>query len=160
MSKEIILKEVIKPKENHIIFKNKPHILEGGTFVDDRGVLKFVNQFDFYGVKRFYNVTNISSRMIRAWHGHEIEGKLFLVVSGTFLVGTVNMETEELNKYILSDHGNPRMLWVPPGYANGFMNLTEKNNLMIFSTASMEETKNDDIRFPYDKWNIWEEDYR
>ena len=33
-------------------------------------------------------------------------------------------------------------------------------NTKIFSTSDLKDSLNDDIRFPYDKWNIWEEDYR
>ena len=36
----------------------KCKVLNGGIFVDDRGPLRFVNEFNFEGVKRFYQVEN------------------------------------------------------------------------------------------------------
>ena len=49
--------------------------VEGGLFADDRGFLRFVNNFDFSQVKRFYQVENHSAGFIRAWHGHKKEKK-------------------------------------------------------------------------------------
>ena len=134
-------------------------ILNGGIAVDDRGSLRFVNDFDFKDVKRFYQVENHRQGFIRAWHGHKKEGKYVYVVNGSALVGIVNMETEEINKFVLSDK-QPKILWIPPGNYNGFKSLEENTQIIFFSTTTLEESKGDDIRQPYDKWNIWEEDYR
>ena len=35
-------------------------VLNGGVFTDDRGESRFVNDFDFKNVKRFYQVENHS----------------------------------------------------------------------------------------------------
>jgi dTDP-4-dehydrorhamnose 3,5-epimerase len=138
---------------------NKPTLIKGGTSVDDRGNLKFINDFNFANVKRFYQVENHNINFIRAWHGHNNEGKYVYVSSGTALVGAVNLETEEISKFILSSKC-PSVLWIPPGYANGFKNLEQNTSIMFFSTSSLEESHGDDIRFDYDKWNIWNEEYR
>lgn len=134
-------------------------ILNGGISVDDRGSVKFVNDFNFEGVKRFYQVENHRIGFIRAWHGHKKEGKYVYVSNGSILVGTVNMETEEIKKFILSDK-SPKILWIPPGYYNGFKSLEENTKILFFSTSTIEESLGDDIRKEYDKWNIWEENYR
>ena len=133
--------------------------LEGAVFADDRGFLRFVNDFDFSGVKRFYQVENHRKGFIRAWHGHMKEGKYVYVAKGTALVGAVDLETEEINKFTLSSQ-RPSILYIPPGYANGFKNLEEDTIIMFFSTSTIEESKGDDIRFEWDKWDIWQEDYR
>ncbi len=138
---------------------DKPTIIDGSSFVDDRGILSFCNTFNFEGVKRFYQVQNHAVNYIRAWHGHEREAKYVYVVSGSALVGAVNMKTEEINKFVLSSQ-TPKILFVPEGYANGFKTLAENTVLMFFSTSSLEESKGDDIRYDYDHWNIWKEDYR
>lgn len=136
-----------------------PKIINGGIAVDDRGTLTFMNDFNFEGVKRFYRVQNFKQGFIRAWHGHKIEGKYVFVVKGSALVGAVDMATEETFKWTLSEK-SPKILWIPPGYANGWMNLEEDTVILFFSTATMEEAKTDDYRFPYDKWNIWNIEYR
>lgn len=133
--------------------------IEGGLFADDRGFLRFVNNFNFEGVKRFYQVENHSKNFIRAWHGHNKEAKYVYVSKGSILLGAVNMETEEIFKTTLTSQ-SPSVLFIPPGYANGFKTLDEGTVVMFFSTSTLEESKGDDIRFDFDKWNIWEEDYR
>jgi len=134
-------------------------ILNGGISVDDRGSVRFVNDFNFDGVKRFYQVENHRCGFIRAWHGHKKEGKYVYVINGSALIGTVNMETEEIKKFVLSDK-SPKILWIPPGYYNGFKSLEENTKILFFSTSTIEESLGDDIRKEYDKWNIWEEEYR
>jgi dTDP-4-dehydrorhamnose 3,5-epimerase len=134
-------------------------VINGGVSVDDRGSVRFVNDFNFEGVKRFYQVENHSRGFIRAWHGHKKEGKYVYVVNGSALVGVVNMETEEVSKFVLSSQ-TPKVLWIPPGYFNGFKSLEENTKIIFFSTSTLEESLGDDIREDHDKWNIWNEDYR
>jgi dTDP-4-dehydrorhamnose 3,5-epimerase-like enzyme len=136
------------------------NLISGGVAVDDRGSVRFVNDFDFSDVKRFYQVDNHRAGFIRAWHGHKKEGKYVYVPKGSALIGAVKMEgKEEARKYTLSEQ-HPKILWIPPGYANGFMSLTSDAIIQFFSTSSLEDSLNDDIRFPYDKWDIWNIEYR
>ena len=140
----------------------EPKIINGGIGIDDRGAVGFCNDFLFRetDVKRFYHITNIRKNFIRAWHGHKKESKYLYATSGRFRVGAVNMETKEYKVFYL-DSNKPQLLYIPAGYANGFQNLTEENGLMIFSTSTLEESLGDDIRFKWNKWNIWNnEDYR
>ena len=134
-------------------------LMLGGIAVDDRGSVRFVNDFQFDGVKRFYQVENHRSGFIRAWHGHKKEGKYVYVANGTALIGVVNMNTEEISKYVLS-YKSPKILWIPPGNYNGFKTLEENTKIIFFSTTTLEESLNDDIRQEFDKWDIWEENYR
>jgi dTDP-4-dehydrorhamnose 3,5-epimerase-like enzyme len=55
---------------------------------------------------------------------------------------------------------SPSILWIPPNHANGFMTLSEETVVQFFSTSSLEDSLNDDIRYAYDKWNIWDIEYR
>jgi dTDP-4-dehydrorhamnose 3,5-epimerase len=134
-------------------------VIGGGVVVDDRGSVSFVNEFDFDGVKRFYQVENHRRDFIRAWHGHKYEGKYVYVSQGSALVGVVNLETQKIEKFVLSSK-TPKVLWIPPGHANGFKNLEENTKIIFYSTSTLEESMDDDIRFEYDKWNIWDEEYR
>ena len=129
-------------------------LINGGVAVDDRGQLSFVNDFDFKDVKRFYMVENHEQGFIRAWHGHKKEGKYVYVPSGAILIGAVNLETEEVERFVLSS-SKPQILYIPPGYANGFMNLQNNTKVIFFSTSTLEDSIGDDIRFEWDKWNIW-----
>ena len=144
---------------NKLTIMKETKILNGGIAVDDRGSVRFVNDFNFEGVKRFYHVENHRRGFIRAWHGHKKEGKYVYVPNGSALVGVVNMETEEVSKFVLSDK-SPKILWIPPGYYNGFKSLEENTKILFFSTTTLEESLGDDIREEHNKWNIWEENYR
>ena len=129
-------------------------IIDGGSFSDARGEIKFVNDFDFKGIKRFYQIQNYKKFYIRAWHGHKFETKYFYVSQGAILLGKVNLESNEVEKFVLTA-SQPKIIKIPNNHANGFMNLTSNTNIIVFSDKTLDESKGDDIRFPYDKWNIW-----
>lgn len=129
-------------------------LIEGGQATDDRGTVRFVNEVDFTKVKRFYLVSNHSKGFVRAWHGHKKEAKYVLVVKGAAIIGAVN-EEEEVERFVLSDN-KTQVLYIPPGHYNGFKTLTDDTQLMFFSTATLEESLEDDYRKPADEWDIWE----
>jgi dTDP-4-dehydrorhamnose 3,5-epimerase-like enzyme len=132
----------------------------GGVAVDDRGSLKYVNDFDFEGVKRFYQVENHERGFIRAWHGHQKEGKYVYVVKGSAWIGVVDMnDNSVVEKYVLSDKV-PKVLFIPPWKYNGAQTLEEGTIIMYFSTVTIPESREDDIRQPYDKFPIFNKDYR
>lgn len=136
-------------------------LLNGGLAVDDRGQVSFVNDFHFENVKRFYMVSNHKQGFIRAWHGHKNESKYVSVVSGTALVGAVRIDSWDSpsketipDRYILSEK-KPQILYIPKGYANGFMSLTEDTKIIFYSTSALEDSLNDDFRFDSRYWDIW-----
>lgn len=98
------------------------NMIHGGISVDDRGSVRFVNDFDFAKIKRFYQVENHQSGFIRAWHGHLIEKKYVYVAKGSALIGAVNLDSDEVSKFILTDK-KPSILHIPNRYANGFKTL-------------------------------------
>ena len=139
-----------------------PQLLEGGLAVDDRGAVGFVNDFDFAGVKRFYTVTNHRAGFVRAWHAHRHEAKYVTVLRGAAIIGAVKIDDWEnpsrdgkVYRYILSSP-KPAVVYIPAGYANGFMSLTEDTILVFFSTVALEESRGDDVRYDARYWNIWQ----
>ena len=140
----------------------EPRLINGDLFIDDRGEISFINDFDFLGVKRFYIVKNHISGFIRAWHAHKNEAKYVSLVKGTALIAAVEIDNWEkpskknkIWKFVLSEH-NPSILYIPAGYANGFMSLNAEAKLIWYSTATIEEAKEDDIRYDAYYWNAWE----
>lgn len=139
-----------------------PRLLTGGLAVDDRGSLAFFNDFDFAGVKRFYLVSNHRAGFVRAWHAHRREAKYVTVTRGAALVGAVRIDDwdapsrdAEVHRHVLAAR-QPSLLYVPAGYANGSMALTADATLLYFSTASLEASRNDDVRYPARHWDIWD----
>ena len=128
-------------------------LIEGGVAVDDRGQLAFVNTFGFEGVKRFYAVSNHGSGFVRAWHAHRKEAKYVHLARGSAIVGAVKVDDWEkpsrdlkVERFVLSS-AKPSVLYIPAGYANGFMSLTADALLYYFSTATIEESRGDDVRY-------------
>jgi dTDP-4-dehydrorhamnose 3,5-epimerase len=138
-----------------------PLLLCGGLAVDDRGAVGFVNDFDLAGVKRFYTVQNHAAGFVRAWHGHRHEAKYVTVVQGAMLIACVEIDDWDkpspalpVHRFVLSANA-PAVLYIPPGYANGSMSLTADAKAVIFSTAALEESKGDDVRFDARLWDPW-----
>ncbi|OHB74648.1 MAG: sugar epimerase [Planctomycetes bacterium RBG_16_59_8] len=143
-------------------------LYEGGLAVDDRGRLSFVNDFDFRDVKRFYMIENCSTNVIRAFHGHLKEGKYFFVARGSAIVAAVHLDNvespsrkAEIRRFVLSDR-KPAILYVPPHHANGLKALEAGTQIVVYSTSTLQESKNDDYRFPHDYWgmDVWEVTHR
>jgi dTDP-4-dehydrorhamnose 3,5-epimerase-like enzyme len=139
-----------------------PQLIEGGLSVDDRGEVAFVNEFNFEGIQRFYAVSNHAAGFVRAWHAHRHESKYVMVVQGAAVVGAVLVDDWEkpsrgakVHRYVLSA-AKPAVLYIPPGYANGFMSLTADTKLLFFSTSTVAESKEDDVRFEARYWDPWE----
>jgi len=139
-----------------------PTLIEGKKFTDDRGNLSFANNLDLSNFKRFYLVENHSQNFIRAWHGHQKEYKVFFPVYGSILVACVkfgdpispNLDAK-IDRHVL-DASSPDALIIPNGYANGFMTLSLGAKLLVFSSSTVDESKDDDFRFPFDTWNPWD----
>lgn len=137
-------------------------LIEGGLATDDRGTVGFINDFNFAGVKRFYIVTNHRANFVRAWHAHRREAKYVTVLQGAAVVGAVKIDdwskpskTSQVERFVLSA-SKPSALYVPAGYANGFMSLTDNTIMAFYSTATVEESKGDDVRFDARYWDIWQ----
>jgi dTDP-4-dehydrorhamnose 3,5-epimerase len=150
---------------------DKPVMFLGNKIFDDRGSVGFVNDFDFKDVKRFYLVQNHEAGFIRAFHGHKKEGKYVTVVSGAAIIKVMPIALYEQKRadvedilpgdeqtFVLSAE-KPQVLWIPQGYFNGFKTMSVDTRVMFFSTATVEESKGDDIRIGYCP-RLWESQYR
>lgn len=141
---------------------HKPISYEGKLFKDSRGSVRFINDFTFEGVKRFYEVEHTEDTP-RAFHGHLKEAKYVYVAQGSILLCAVELDDTKapsqdnhVYRFILNTD-DPKVIYIPAGYANGFHVLEKHSKVIFFSTASVEESKSDDFRFPYDYWGkeIW-----
>ena len=144
---------------------NKPYVISGGLHIDEGGEISYFNDFNFRDVKRFYVVSNKSTSIIRAWQGHKVEQKYFFVVKGTYLVCAVEIDnwrnpSKDLKptKFIL-DEKNPKILCIPPGYANGIKALEKHSKLIIYSNLNLEESSKDIYRYQSNLWYKWNESF-
>jgi len=151
---------------NHTTAGDKPRMIDCVTAIDDRGQVVFANDFDVRGVRRFYMVSNHRAGFVRAWHAHKQEAKYVLVTHGAALIGVVPIDNWKkpakgatVARHVLSA-GIPKLLYIPPGFANGFMTLTADTELLFYSTSTIEESKTDDFRYPARYWDIWKVEER
>jgi len=139
-----------------------PYMIEGGLAVDDRGTVSFANEFNLANVKRFYSVSNHRAGFIRAWHGRRREAQYITAVQGTSVVGAVRVDNWEnpskdlpVERFVLSEY-KPSFLYIPAGFASGFMSLTAGAKLLFFSTATLEDSRADHVRFDAHYWDAWQ----
>lgn len=141
----------------------KPIIIKGDHFSDQRGSMRFVNDFQFGDVKRFYFIKHTDTSVIRAWQGHQFEKKYFYPISGSFIVAWVkiddfqNPSKDLISEYHILSTNISEIISVPKGYANGLKALEPDSELMIFSDMSMEDSVRENIRYPADWWLDWDE---
>jgi len=64
-----------------------------------------------------------------------------------------------VDKYVLSEH-KPGILFIPPGYANGMMTLSLGTKLLIFSSSTVQDSTQDDFRYPSRYWDAWDVEER
>ena len=138
-----------------------PKIIPAGRALDDRGVLTFCNDFRIEDVRRVYFVENHRQGFVRAWHGHVKCDTFLWPVVGRWkccaarLTSSAETAGAPLVPYHL-DHGS--ILHVPPGWYHGTQNLTAGAVLAVFSTATIEQVRADDLRLAWDWWpGVWEE---
>lgn len=141
----------------------QPKIYQGNTHTDERGNIRFVNDFEFKDVKRFYQIENAEKDYVRAFHGHEREAKYVHVVTGSILIYAIYVENFQnpskdspINKFFLSET-NPQVLYIPPHYANGFKTLEKHTKVIFYSTSLLKESEEDDYRIASNFWGdeLW-----
>lgn len=146
-------------------------LIQGGSHTDDRGTLRFCNDFDMSAVKRFYTISNSAEQPVRGWIGHKKETKWFFPLRGRTEIGVesfgqdlqdgqdfgfrvsssecrvrINEENAKGSsaRFILNAN-EPKVLKVPPG--NWFKIVQDGNaEVMVFSDCKVGEFENDDFR--------------
>lgn len=136
----------------------KPSLIEGGAFEDERGKLEFVNNFNLTKAKRFYITTNNSTQLFRGWQGHKIEKRWFYCIKGVFEIKLIKIDNWKnpsdnlkIEEFIL-DEKTPQVLFIPNGYINGFRATVEESKLLIFSDYLLNEITDDEVRYHPEKW--------
>lgn len=155
----------------------EPLLLKIQSISDDRGLLiPFTDDIDHSLFRRCYRVENYGRGIIRGLHYHMKEIKIFTIVSGAGKFITLEIPSDlaiendynkisdfarqhpnNIKSFILSSrhHG---VLFIPAGFANGWVSLEDHTILVALSNLRYEDAKNDDIRidpFVIDKRN-WE----
>lgn len=137
-----------------------PKAIQGGNFSDYRGSISYVNDFSFEDIERFYIITNSKENPIRAWQGHKLDSKNFYCISGSFKIHFVKIDNWEnpskdlVIETIIVSEADSKIVHIPSGYANAIESLEANSKLISFSTLSLKDIKEDDVRYSSDYWKI------
>lgn len=140
---------------------NKPEILEGGIYSDERGELIYNNNFDLSVVKRMYIIKHTDTAVIRAWQGHKQERKFFKCIRGSFVVAWKkiddfeNPNTSMDAEFLVLKESENIVISIPSGYANGLKAMLPGSEIMVFSDHALGASLDDKIRFDKNLWLDW-----
>ena len=130
--------------------------IPGGISKDQRGQIRFVNDFDMSLVKRFYIIKNADLDLIRGWRAHRIEQRWFYVLSGSFSIDIVEIDNWDnvsidlpVRKEILIAEEN-KVLHLSKGYGTAFQALKPNSEILVFSDYGIENASKDDYTYPLD----------
>jgi hypothetical protein len=133
----------------------QPNIIKGAFHQDERGKLKYNNQFNAFGIKRLYFIQNRDTNFERGWQGHKIEQRWFSAVSGKFEIKVIQIDDWENpnanvtpKKFEISSD-NFDVLHIPSGCITCIRATEENSKLLVMSDYLLGET-NDEYRYSLD----------
>lgn len=131
----------------------KPSLIKGSVFSDNRGHLKFNNDFNASEIKRIYTIENKDLSVIRAWQGHKIERRWFSALQGKFIIQLIEIDNWEspsknleILEFVLSSE-TLDFLQVPSGFISSIRCLENESKLLVLADYSLGEI-DDEYRFP------------
>ena len=136
----------------------KPNITKGNNHQDERGIIKFNNDFNALGIKRIYSIENADTHFIRAWQGHKIEQRWFSAVVGSFTIKLIEIDnwvrpSKDLPQFeFILNAENLDVLYVPAGFISSIRATENSSKLMVFADFILGEVA-DEYRFPQDYFN-------
>jgi hypothetical protein len=131
-------------------------MLQKGNFhTDERGTLRFNNEFDASVVKRIYTIENHSLEFVRGWQGHKIEQRWFSCMDGKFEISVIEIDDFEnpskdliRNVYELSAD-TLDFLHVKSGCITAIQAKEPNSKLLVLADYKKGEIE-DEYRFPID----------
>jgi dTDP-4-dehydrorhamnose 3,5-epimerase len=138
----------------------QPEVFKGFNHEDARGSLSFNNSLNLLAFKRLYVIKNSLAQPFRGWHGHELESKIFITISGRIRFGAVRVNDwsspDPLEKPVTVEMSSSCVdaFFVPGGYANGILSLEPGSQALVLSSSSLKDSLGDDYRIVPNFWNI------
>lgn len=138
-----------------------PRVIDLEIYDDDRGFLvPLTNELRPENFRRVYVCGNHVKGIIRGFHLHEKEWKYFYIIKGAAKFVAIDPKDEaNIYSFVITER-KPKLVIIPPGYANGWVSLQDETLLVALSSRTIGEIKgdNDDKRIDPFKWGkeIWE----
>ncbi|WP_433863476.1 WxcM-like domain-containing protein [Sphingobacterium thalpophilum] len=130
--------------------------IQGGIAEDERGQIRFVNNFDMSLIKRFYIIKNADTELIRGWRAHRIEQRWFYVLSGSFSLSSVKIDNwESPDPYLPIENiklkaSEMKVLHIPSGYGTAFKALEAGSELLVYADYPVTHAPLDDYTWSSD----------
>ena len=135
------------------------NIIKGGISLDNRGQIRYVNEFDMSSIKRFYIIQNSDTELIRGWRAHRIEDRWFYVISGSFEINIVEIDNWDqpsvdlsILKYNISAE-ELQLIHLPAGFGTAIRALEKNSELLVFANYGLEHASSDNYTWPSDYFN-------
>lgn len=131
-------------------------LINGGNAKDERGEIRFVNDFDMTDIKRFYIIKNADTELVRGWRGHRFGQRWFYVLSGSFSIDVVKIDDwDHTSRYLnVENHAlsasSSALLYLPKGYATAIRALEAGSELLTYADQSLAESISDDYTYSLD----------
>jgi dTDP-4-dehydrorhamnose 3,5-epimerase-like enzyme len=142
---------------DNILIKMNPILIKGNFHQDNRGTLKYNNDFDVSQIKRVYTIENVNVQIKRGWQGHKIEQRWFSAIVGAFQVLLIEVDHwEKPNKniepkvYELSAE-TLDFLHIPAGYITCIQAKTNDAKLLVMANYALGEIT-DEYRFDLEQF--------
>lgn len=129
-----------------------PKLISGNIHSDERGQIKFNNEFNAAEIKRIYLIENRDIHFKRGWQGHKVEQRWFSVISGSFEIHLIQIDnwekpSEDLKPFVFNLNSNKLdFLHVSSGYVSCIQALEENSKLLVLADYLLGEI-NDEYRF-------------
>ena len=129
-----------------------PKIIVGNSHTDSRGSLWYNNDYDTSAIKRMFVIENHSTDFVRAWQGHQIEKRWYLVIKGSFKIQLIAIDNWEIPSKNLERFSftftadQLDVLHIPQGYVSSIQSLEEGSKLLVMSDYFLGEIQ-DEFRF-------------
>jgi dTDP-4-dehydrorhamnose 3,5-epimerase-like enzyme len=127
----------------------KPTLIQGNCHQDERGSLKYNNDFNALEIKRIYTIENANIQFKRGWQGHKVEQRWFSAVSGKFTIQLIQVDDWErpdskLEPFVFKLSSETLdILHVPAGYISCIQSESENAKLLVMADFSLGEIKDE-----------------
>lgn len=134
-----------------------PSFINGNNHQDNRGNLKYNNNFNLSQIKRMYVIENANIHLKRGWQGHKIEQRWFSAVAGKFkimLLKVDNWENPSVNLELITfeiNSVNLDVLHIPAGYITCIQAKEENSKLVVMADYVLGEV-NDEYKFSLEQF--------
>lgn len=125
----------------------RPFIIHGKKFKDERGFIFHNNSFDLNTIRRMYEIQNLNKNILRGWKGHIEESRWFYCTNGEANIKVRSLIDEfqlGMNEYDFTLNcrtGN--VLYVPKSHATLITLEMSDSRILCFSDYSFEDREKD-----------------